>query len=116
MTIRPMRTFTCEPSFAKPSVGREIKKFFLGRKQWLRPDCHLQKKPLFKLIDRVSHENQYLMFMLHSSEMMPGGSPSFKDEASIEKLYEVIEAVFARAHSLGYTGTTLREFAEAYSK
>jgi len=47
---------------------------------------------------------------------MPGGSPSFKDEASIEKLYEVIEAVFARAHSLGYTGATLREFAEAYSK
>lgn len=31
------------------------------------------------------------MFMLHSSEMMPGGSPSFPDEKSIEELYECIE-------------------------
>ena len=116
VTISPMWSFICERSFSKPSLGRETKKFFLGRGQWLRPDCHLQKQPLFKLIDIVSHENQYLMFMLHSSEMMPGGSPSFKDEASIEKLYEVIEAVFTRAHSLGYTGATLREFGEAYSK
>ena len=114
MTIRKIRMLVREPSYVKPSFGRELKKFILGRKQWLRPDCHLQKQPLFKLIDRISCKNQYLMFMLHSSEMMPGGSPSFKDEDSINKLYEVIEAVFSRAHSLGYTGKTLREFSDSF--
>ena len=37
------------------------------------------------------------MFMLHSSELMPGGSPTFRDAAAIEDLYVELEAVFALA-------------------
>ncbi len=34
-------------------------------------------------------------FMLHSSEFMPGGSPTFKDEAAIEGLYQDLEVLFS---------------------
>ena len=34
------------------------------------------------------------MFMLHSSEMMPGGSPTFDTPERIEKLYENLEILF----------------------
>ena len=49
------------------------------------------------------------MFMLHSSELMPGGSPTFRDEGAIEHLYRELNAIFARAQSLGYVGATFRE-------
>ena len=50
------------------------------------------------------------MFMIHSSELMPGGSPNFKDENSIENLYIDIESIFSYAKSKGYVGITLREY------
>ena len=48
------------------------------------------------LTDKISKEHQtdYLMFMLHSSEFMPGGSPSFIDNESIENLYRNLEVLF----------------------
>ena len=36
-----------------------------------------------------------VQFALHSSELMPGGSPTFRTEDSIERLYEDLEALFA---------------------
>ena len=35
--------------------------------------------------------------MIHSSELMPGGSPNFPTERSIERLYETLESLFAFA-------------------
>ena len=47
--------------------------------------------------------------MLHSSEFMPGGSPTFKDEAAIEGLYQDLEALFSWL-SDKTVGMTLAEF------
>jgi hypothetical protein len=57
------------------------------------------------LAERLGHAE----FMLHSSELMPGGSPTFPDAASIEKLYEDIEALF-RGLRGRFRGQTLSEF------
>jgi hypothetical protein len=35
--------------------------------------------------------------MLHSSELMPGGSPTFRDKSAIERLYGDLRALFALA-------------------
>jgi coproporphyrinogen III oxidase-like Fe-S oxidoreductase len=49
------------------------------------------------------------MFMLHSSEFMAGGSPTFLNERDIEQLYADLETLFAQiAHS--FKGRTLTEF------
>ena len=112
MTIRKKHMFVWEKPYTLYSLCRELKRFVFGRNQWLRPDASLLQKPLTKLVDIVSKENQYLMFMIHSSELMPAGSPNFKTTESIERLYQIIEAIFEKAVSLGYEGKTLREYAE----
>jgi hypothetical protein len=50
----------------------------------------------------------------HSSELMPGGSPFFPDEKSIERLYRRLETLFDEA-AKNFRGMTLEEFRDAYS-
>ena len=52
------------------------------------------------------------MFMIHSSELMPAGSPNFKDEESIKLLYQIIDNIFKYSSRLGYEGISLRDFAK----
>jgi hypothetical protein len=49
--------------------------------------------------------------MLHSSELMPGGSPTFPTPDSIARLNEDLAALFALAQARGCRGRTLGEFA-----
>lgn len=48
-------------------------------------------------------------FFLHSSELMPGGSPRFRTPAAIERLYASLEVLFEYL-SAWCKGTTLAEF------
>ncbi len=51
----------------------------------------------------------HLDFTLHSSELMPGGSPKFRDATDIERLYEDLEILFEEL-STWCRGMTLKEF------
>ncbi|MCK8225370.1 deacetylase, partial [Erwinia amylovora] len=57
----------------------------------------------------LSNGSDYVEFMLHSSEFMPGGSPTFKKEADIEVLYNDLEQLFDWLH-IRTVGMTLAEF------
>ena len=50
--------------------------------------------------------------MVHSSELMPGGSPYFKNEYEIEVLYEVMNNYFHYLVECGYTGLSIGEYAQ----
>lgn len=52
----------------------------------------------------------YIEFMLHSSEFMPGGSPTFRTEQDINALYEDLDGLFSEARSSGFSGATLEEY------
>ena len=65
---------------------------------------------LKKIIRDKSRKNEYIMFMIHSSELMPNGSPNFKNNSEIEKLYNIIERCFKYAQKKGYIGITLRDY------
>lgn len=80
------------------------------RHHWLRPNGQ-NGVALRQRVDEALHGGTHLMFMLHSSELMPGGSPSFTSEASIQRLNEDMEALFDHARQRGCTGSTLSEFA-----
>lgn len=71
-----------------PFDFNDIKK----KKIWLRPNG----KNLKDMLQVVKQErgNKYLEFMIHSSELMPNGSPNFKDKISIEKLYSDMDCLF----------------------
>ncbi len=80
-----------------------------ARAFWLRPNRKNLDEMLYLIEQYVQSDCDYLMFMLHSSEMMPGGSPTFKTEGGIEILYEHLEIIFKEI-SRNYTGTGLEEY------
>lgn len=53
-----------------------------------------------------------LEFMIHSSELMPGGSPYAKDAAAVEKIYAQLTAMFHYFRQQGLPGVTLTGFAQ----
>ncbi len=72
----------------KPANFKDIMK----RRIWLRPNGH-NLEGMLKLVDCG---DEYIEFMLHSSELMPGGSPTFKTGNSIEHLYHDMEILFEK--------------------
>ena len=65
------------------------------------------KKVLKKL--ETEKSTDYAEFMIHSSELMPGGSPYFKTNEEINSLYNALEAIFKYA-SKNFSGLTLKEY------
>lgn len=94
------------------SAKHRVKTLLLGEEMWLRPICK-SLEPMKELTSRVIQEGngEYLEFMIHSSELMPGGSIYFKTAVEVEKLYEIMEAYFLYVSEFGYRGETLRDFA-----
>lgn len=82
-----------------------------GKNIWLRPACSTYEEMnwLCNAIDNEKKTN-YLEFMIHSSELMPGGSPYFKTTQAIEELFLTFEKVFSLVKSKGYVGSTLYEY------
>jgi hypothetical protein len=106
VTIRVLRTLF----FTNPqTVFSDSKRFIFGKPVWLRPNGN-NLREMLALIEYMRKSNcDYLMFMLHSSEFMPGGSPNFKTEESIEKLYTDIEIIFENIHK-DFRGITLKDY------
>lgn len=77
---------------------------------WLRPNGR-NLPGMLRIVDRaVTEGDPVMLFALHSSELMPGGSPTFQSEAQVEALYIQLEVLFRRARRSGVTGTTLRGY------
>jgi len=55
-----------------------------------------------------------LVFMIHSSELMPGGSPYARDEKAVEHVYGQLEQIFGLYKKYGLKGSGLSDFARNY--
>ncbi len=97
---------------ANCSVLRSVKRIVngvCGQYIYLRPGA-FPINYLLKMIEHVKNsDSTYLMLMLHSSELMPGGSPYFKTKDSIERLYGDIKVIFDAIKS-DFVGATLNEY------
>ncbi len=78
---------------------------------WLRPNRGNGHNLIRIVEDAVQNKRPYVEFTLHSSELMPGGSPTFRTAHDVERLYANLEMLFdfARATCMA---ATLREFSE----
>lgn len=91
-------------------ILKYVKHIIYGQDFWLRPTGNNLDQLLYLLDEEYkSNESDYIMFMLHSSEFMPGGSPTFPNNESIEKLYEHMRILFEVATQY-YRGVTLQEY------
>jgi hypothetical protein len=88
-------------------VGRRLQDLV-----WLRPNGRNLGAMMWCVDRAVSDNRPYIEFMLHSSELMPGGSPYFTTTESVELLYEHLEVLFDRT-SKSFAGETLTAYAES---
>lgn len=88
----------------------KLKHALVGEQVWLRTavtSVDLMKKIINKLNIMKS---EYIEFMIHSSELMPNGSPYFENEESIERHFKALADVFDYAEQFCKM-QTLCEFA-----
>lgn len=88
-----------------------------NRQIWLRPSVSSldEMKEVINYFD-ADETIDFVEFMIHSSELMPGGSPYYKTKGAVEGLYVVLDTIFSYAKSMGYEGCTLKEYVQRYEK
>jgi hypothetical protein len=110
----------CNPAFrsvaqallSRCGVPRNVLSRML-RNQWLRPNGFNGAAMVAQVEEAAAAGACHVEFMLHSSEFMPAGSPTFPDARSVERLYDDLEALFERGSAL-FGGATLAEFRHAF--
>lgn len=101
-------------SYQVPLI-RRIANSISPETKWLSPVQPSIRASLARNLDTMLGEDwaasdaSHLEFMLHSSELMPGGSPGFRTDKDIDLLYEGMETLFTRLRN-HCRGMTLREF------
>lgn len=76
----------------------------IARNIWMRPSGE-NLKDMIWLVNKMDRSNvDYIEFMIHSSELMAGGSPTFKTSEDINQLYQQMDALFMYVKKKGYEG------------
>jgi len=81
--------------------------------RWLMPTGGNGAALLWVLAQATRERRPYVELAIHSSELMPGGSPKLPDAQSIDRLYADLEALFAAAMVANFEGYTLAEYHDA---
>ncbi len=109
VTIRKLFFLPIDIHNGKYEFMKSIVRKFIGKNVWFRPSQN-SEGDFQGLLNKVESENcNYIEFMMHSSELMPGGSPYFINEEEIENLYKNLEKLFIDI-SKKYEGATLEEY------
>lgn len=66
-------------------------------------------------VDNATSANDYLMFMMHSSELAAGLNPTIKTSADVEKMYADLDKLFTLIEKY-YFGVTLAEYTAAHEQ
>jgi hypothetical protein len=77
--------------------------------KWLYPNGSNLVEMLSVVRSATNGGAPYIEFVIHSSELMPGGAPSLADEAAIERLYDDLQILLLEISST-FVGRTLSEF------
>ncbi len=100
-------------AFKEFSLAQGALNRFFPRIQWLRPNGR-NLDHLLAIVGRALNQQKgYVEFMLHSSELMPGGSPTFRTSDDIEALYCDLEALFSTVNGK-YIGATLDDYYQLF--
>lgn len=93
-----------------------VRRYFfraLPAHSWLRPTASNGAELRRVLSIAQGERRDYVEFMLHSSELMPGGSPMFPSPRHVDALYGDLEALFDSAGS-HWAGHTLSEYRDRF--
>lgn len=89
----------------------------LFRQKWLRIFSNSKKSDWQNIYQSAVVNNlPALQFMIHSSELMPAGSPYAKTEAAVDFIYLQLEEMFKFFQANNLSGKTLTNFVLDYKK
>jgi hypothetical protein len=94
-------------------LGKKLRGVLGSPFSWLRPNGKNLDEMLEVSDWAIARRAPVLEFMLHSSEFMPGGSPTFRTAEQIEILYYHLKALFGRL-ARSVRGQTLSELRAAW--
>lgn len=117
MTIRSSALHQNVPWAYRVPLVRRVANRMSPSLSWLCPVQPALNAPLGRSLevmlqaarDARAANVAHMEFMLHSSELMPGGSPTFVTSSDIERLYEYLQRLFEEL-SDWCRGMTLKEF------
>jgi len=110
MTVVPSTLFRRVPGAYSVPLLRRWCWAWQPTHHWLYPDGRNLDAMLGIVRQAVAQRWPHLEMVLHSSELMPGGSPSFASARAIETLYADLQVLF-RSVAPHFRGLTLGEFA-----
>lgn len=84
--------------------------FIQSKKIWLRPNGENLNDMIWLVNKNLGEKQNYLEFMIHSSEFMPGENPVFKTRENIERLYDQMDSLFSYIKGKGYIGITCSDY------
>ena len=108
LTIGKIRTKHISMNSGIKNFLKTAYQSIFGKRVWVRPSIS-NIEDILQLVSDISNEDsEYIEFMMHSSEFMPGGSPYYKTQEDINRLYSMLDILFQRITTLNYEGSTLR--------
>jgi hypothetical protein len=115
--------FTKRPRFTWLFLERPFNPLSkLGRRlgygpQPFRPLPHIGLDTLLQIVKQaIQLDLPMIHFMLHSSELLPGGSPYNKSVSDVESLLLKIQKIFRFAANMGLEGQSISQFAREWIK
>ncbi len=118
MTIVPVRSWisgTLRAATRPIPIARRALERVSPTVRWLRPNGRNGQSLITVVQEAVAAQQSYVQFMLHSSELMPGGHPRLPDATSVDRLYRDVERLFALAREK-CVPSTLAEYGEPMSR
>ena len=113
MTVVPSGLYRTLPQAYRVPLLRRWSWGWQPTHHWMYPDGR-NLEAMLRTVRRAAEQRwPHLEMVLHSSELMPGGSPTFGDADAIEKLYRDLEVLF-RSVASHFRGLTLTEFADQW--
>jgi hypothetical protein len=90
--------------------GKVLRAAYGSPYSWLRPNGRNRDAMIALVESAVEDGWGVLEFMIHSSDLMPNGSPTFRTGEQVELLYQHVTSLFNRLESLGARGITLGDY------
>lgn len=107
VTVLDCKGFIAPDSLALKPVVRAVRGALRHTKLWLRPNTGSNLNQMKHVLRKIKDEELgYAEFMIHSSELMPGGGPKHQGAAEVDLLFGNMEKLFQYAKQLGYEGHT----------
>lgn len=101
-------------SLPESFLKKVLNKIFF-RQKWLRIFPESREKDWIDIYKSAeSNKLPCLEFMIHSSELMPGGSPYAKDRKAVEFIYGRLDEMFKFLKQKNINGAALSRFAENF--